>query len=86
MAQRTLSVLTHPSFPQVFAAAISAEVNRVCFPVPPTQLTVSICCYETRETSWGACDGQVCRNVASITDVATGLDYCAAHHREVSRG
>jgi hypothetical protein len=85
MAHSTLPVLTHPSFPQVFAAAISAEVNRVCFPVP-TQPQLSICCFTSPESSWGACDSIECRDVATVHDVATELDYCARHFRAVRRG
>jgi hypothetical protein len=85
MAQRTLPVLTHPAFPQVFAAAISQEVNRVAFPVPP-QIQLSTCCYESPESSWGAADAIACRRVAVVYDVATEMDYCALHYREVRRG
>lgn len=82
MAQRTLSVLTHPSFPQVFAAAISQSVNRVC---DTPQLT--ICCYQDPESSWGACDGgYLCNELAVVHDVSTELDYCFKHYRMVSRG
>jgi hypothetical protein len=84
MAQRTLPVLTHPAFPQVLAAALGQEVNQVAaFPVP-TQL--SVCCYESPESSWGAADAIACRRVAVVHDVATEMDYCALHYREVRRG
>jgi hypothetical protein len=80
MAQRSLAVLTHPSFPQVFAQALNQEVTRVA-----PQL--SVCCYESPESYWGACDGGIrCTRTATIHDVATEQDYCFAHYREVRRG
>jgi hypothetical protein len=83
VAAKTIPVLTHPSFPQVFKAAISSLVTPPTFPSNPTS---SVCCYEYPETTWGACDGQPCRRVAVVHDVATEMDYCALHYREVPNG
>jgi hypothetical protein len=85
MAAKTLPVLTHPSFPQVFAAAISARVNRICFPNQP-QTHLSVCCYESPESSWGAADAIACNQTAMVHDVATEQDYCFAHYKAVRRG
>jgi hypothetical protein len=80
MAHSTLPVLTHPHFPQVFAAALNSQVNRAVQPA------LSLCCYVSPESSWGACDSIECREVAVVHDVATEMDYCARHYRGVSRG
>jgi hypothetical protein len=85
MSAKTLPVLTHPAFPQVFAQALSAEVNRVAFPAPP-QIQLSTCCYESPESRWGACDGQVCLQPATVHDVATEQDFCFRHWKEARRG
>jgi hypothetical protein len=81
MAQHSLPVLSHPAFPQVFEAAIDQQVRRL-FPQP----ALSVCCYQSPETFWGACDGIACLQPATIHDVATELDYCFTHYKAVHRG
>ena len=83
MAHSTLPVLAHPAFPQVLSQAIAQEVTRVAQP----HLALSVCCYESPETVWGACDGGYpCGKLAVVIDVSTGFGYCAEHDREVRRG
>jgi hypothetical protein len=82
MAHSTLPSLTHPSFPQVLNAALNVEVLRIAAQVRPQ---LSICCYQSPETSWGACDGQPCHRLAVIHDVASDLDYCFEHYQRVNR-
>jgi hypothetical protein len=78
MAHSTLPSLTHPSFPQVFEAATAQLVDRLTVP------QISICCYESPESRWGACDGGIpCNQPAVVVDVATELEYCARHARKV---
>jgi hypothetical protein len=56
------------------------------FPQVVPEQTLSLCCYESPESVWGACDGQPCLEIARVHDVAREMDYCARHWREVSRG
>ena len=42
--------------------------------------------YESPESKYGACDGVPCGAKATVYDTQTGLEYCAKHFREVSRG
>jgi hypothetical protein len=73
MAHSTLPSLTHSEFPQVFTQAIDQLVS-----------SISICCYESPESSYGACDGGIpCRERATVVDVSTELEYCARHARKV---
>jgi hypothetical protein len=84
MADNTLPALPSLSFPQaeqVFTHAMRRFGDRVL-----EQPSFSVCCYVTPETSYGACDGQECLARAVVHDVATEMDYCAKHYREVGRG
>ena len=81
MSGSTLPVLTHPSFPQVFAAAITQEVNRAV-----AQPLLSTCCREFPESRWGAGDAVACTRKATIYDLETEQEYCFPCYREVRRG
>ena len=88
MSAKTLPVLTHPSFPQVFAAAIRSEVNRVCFPDQP-RIQLSFCCRETviSDGSTGEFNRAFpCSRPAVIHDLATEQDYCFECWKAVGRG
>ncbi len=74
MASRTLPVLTHPNFPQVFDQAVTAEMLRV-------EYALDLCIWESPESSYGACDGGF-----QCTQPAEVEGYCARHYRQVQRG
>jgi hypothetical protein len=81
VAHSTLSVLAHSQFPQVFESAIDQMVTRIS-----AKPQLGICCYETPESRWGACDGEPCRSLAVVHDLGTDLEFCVRHFFEVNRG
>jgi len=83
MAAQNLTTLTRSEFPQVLAQALNQEVTRVNRVV---EAHLSICCYVSAESRWRACDAVECRQIATIHDIATEQEYCAAHYRDVQRG
>ncbi len=64
MASDTLPVFSHPHFPQVFTAAIDAEICRV-------ERVLGSCCYSNR---WASCQQK-----AVVSDLETGCGYCLMH-------
>jgi hypothetical protein len=68
MAQHSLPVLSHPSFPQVFVKAMEREVRRFLEPQPP------VCSGMLGESSYGAGDAEPCRQMA--TEVVDGQEFC----------
>lgn len=81
MSDRNLSVLTHPSFAQGFDRLHDLVDRAFARQAPPVR---TLCDYETPETSWGACDGIVCRQPASVHSLADGQQYCLGHYREMA--
>lgn len=85
MAQTNLPVLSHAGFPQLLHLLIGAEIERVERILAQAEL--SPCCYESPESSRGACDGgEPCREKATVHDLASDEEYCLSHFREVERG
>jgi hypothetical protein len=76
VAHTTLAVLSCPAFPQ---AVIDAALDRI-LAIPK----LGTCCYESPETSWGAGDGVPCTQTAIVHDLASELEFCAAHFARVS--
>ena len=84
MAAQHHTILTHPDFPQVLAKAIALEVSRVSKIV---ESHLSICCYVSPESKWGAGDAVECRQIAVVHDIATEQEFCSAHYgMDVRRG
>jgi hypothetical protein len=80
MAHPTLPVLSHPDFPQVFAAAMDTQLR-----APSIQL--SRCEYESPESRPGLCDGgEQCTQTATIYDCASERELCFRHYLRGSRG
>jgi hypothetical protein len=80
MAHSTLPVFSHPQFPQVTGALFASEVRRV-------ERSLSLCAWQSPESSRGACDGGFpCQETAIVTNLADENEYCLSHFREVERG
>lgn len=73
MAHSTLPSLAHSEFPQVFTEAIDFMVARIS-----AHPQLGDCDYETPEF--------VCRNRATVHNLATEQEFCAQHFAKVSRG
>jgi hypothetical protein len=80
MAQPSLPVLSHPSFPQVLARTLEQEVNRVCQP----QLFDP--CSRTYELLYGSGQFVSCGRRATIVNVSTEEPFCFSCWLEVGRG
>lgn len=74
MAHATLARPT----PSISTALFSGRI--------PSQPQVSLCCHVSPESSWGAGDALECNQPAVVHHVATEMDYCARHWKEVGRG
>jgi hypothetical protein len=76
MASDTLPVLSHPSFPQVFDAAMLSEIRRI-----PSARTHLVQCYFADEF----CN---CKELATVHDLKSEQDFCLRHFQmvEVERG
>lgn len=80
MAHSSLPVFFHPQFPQVFDRALMFEVRRV-------EKLLGLCCWESPESSRGACDGGFpCQEQATVHHLESDNEFCLSHFREVSRG
>lgn len=73
MASDTLPVLSHPSFPQVFAAAIEHTVAQLTL-----RQELGSCWFEDEH-----CD---CHQLATVHHLGTDYSYCLRHFEAVSRG
>lgn len=81
MAHPTLPVLNRPEFPQVFSHAIDRQIQQI----ESIVLLITIAPYRLPTCDW--CDEEFsCHSRATIGDIETGLEYCRAHFREVTRG
>lgn len=82
MAQHTLAALATQEFPQIFAAAMDRQValfDRV-LTIAMAKQNLTTCHYETPESRPGACDGGVpCRSLATVHELASEMEFCAAH-------
>jgi hypothetical protein len=72
MAAETLPVLSHPSFPQVFTAAMDWETSRIL-----AAIRLHCCDFEDEY-----CD---CRDLATVHHLASEQDFCLRHFEAVSR-
>ena len=81
MAYPTLAVLPLPESPQVLGNRALARINQIL-----ARAELSPCCYESPESSYGACDGGLpCYELATIHHLASELEYCEQHFDEVCR-
>ena len=72
MAASTLSVLTHPIFPQLAELLLASEIRRV-------EQVLGSCNFSNRQAS--------CREKAVVSDLETGCGYCLMHFgQEVDLG
>lgn len=46
---------------------------------------IRTCMWESPESSYGACDGQVCLDAATVYCRESQMEYCARHFKQVSR-
>jgi hypothetical protein len=83
VAERHLTVLRDPEFPQAFKVAIDRVVDHVLRVV---HSRLSPCSYEEPESRRGACDSIPCCSFATVHSLVDDRDYCLTHFRKVSRG
>lgn len=88
MAHRTLPVLSppdfhNPAFERSFTRIVSSIDRMVIRALQNSE--VSLCSYETPETSWGACDSEPCGDPATVHHLGNDLPYCGRHFRLVAR-
>lgn len=71
-------------FPQVHSGL---TIERLLSIVSQAVATATLpgCCYQTPESSWGACDGGFpCYRPATVHHLASEQDYCARHYYTVA--
>ena len=61
-----------------FAVLTAASLNKLYAKRTPL---LSECDYAEPETTWGACDGQQCSNVAIVYHFGSEMEVCAEHFR-----
>jgi hypothetical protein len=77
MAAKTLPVLTHHNFPQVFPSAIDTRIRAV-------EKVLGLCDWTEPESHSGACDGGFpCMERATVSHLESGNEFCLSHFREV---
>lgn len=77
MAQSTIPLPPPFIFPQFFEREI-ARVDRIL----AVAENLSACSYESPESSLGACDGgHPCYELGTVTEISSGLVFCAGHFR-----
>lgn len=80
MAHSTLPVSLHPVFQQFFDGLLVHEGRRV-------ERLLALCSYESPESTHGVCDGGFsCPELATVSDLQTGGEFCFSHFREVRVG
>lgn len=86
MASETLSVFSHPNFPQVFDSVMATAIRRVDTIFAEAALDrirqarlldPGVCCHSEERS---------CRNRATVSDLSTGEQLCKQHFGRGIRG
>jgi hypothetical protein len=79
LAHETLSDFSRSGFPQ-FTGFLIGDLVRHVDRILTDVIELPACCYESPESSYGACDGGTsCLQKGTIHHLASGLEFCAAH-------
>jgi hypothetical protein len=78
-ASRTLPVISHPEFPQVFNQAILARIRMV----PSARTHLSRCDWEQADSSPRFQDGYQCMELGTVYDLKSDREFCPCHYNRL---
>jgi hypothetical protein len=83
--RKTTILLQTLQSPAQFISALDREIDALDQIIDRARAKTQLpaCCWESPESSWGACDGGFpCYEPATVHELATGLEYCLEHFEE----